>query len=57
VVRLGRRIGKNGLQHWVGAGTRDEMKKNKIIYIYKLTIGNLTKRVREYIKRFLISRI
>jgi hypothetical protein len=46
-VRLGRRIGKNGAQHWGGAGMRDEM-KNKIIniyiYIYRLTAGNLTRR-------------
>jgi hypothetical protein len=31
VVRLGRRIGKNGLWHWVGAEMRDEI---KIINIY-----------------------
>jgi hypothetical protein len=28
-VRLGRRIGKNGSRHWVGAGRGDKM-KNKI---------------------------
>jgi hypothetical protein len=39
-VRLGRHIGKNGLRHWVGAGMRDVMN----IYIYRLTVGNLTKR-------------
>jgi hypothetical protein len=32
-VRLGRRIGKNGSSHWVGAGRRDEMKNKTIIYI------------------------
>jgi hypothetical protein len=32
------------------------MKKNNK-YIYRLTAWNLTKRVREYIKKFLISRI
>jgi hypothetical protein len=58
MVRLGRRIGKNGSRHWVGAGMRDEIKIiNIYIYIYRLTARNLTKRVREYIKRFLISRI
>jgi hypothetical protein len=35
------------------------MKNNKYIYlyVYRLTTGNLTKRVREYIKRFIMSRI
>jgi hypothetical protein len=33
------------------------MKNNKYIYIYRLTAANLTKELREYIKRFLISRI
>jgi hypothetical protein len=42
VVRLGRRIGKNGSQHWAGAGMRDVMN----IYIYTLTVGNLTKRAK-----------
>jgi hypothetical protein len=45
VVRLGRRIGKNGSRRWVGVGRRDEM-KNKIINIYILTTRNLTKRVK-----------
>jgi hypothetical protein len=57
VVRLGRRIGKNGSWHWVGAGRGDEMKKIIIKNIYRLTAGNLTKRVRKYIKKFLMSRI
>jgi hypothetical protein len=39
-VRLGRRIWKNGLRHWVGAEMRD------VIYIYRLTVGNLTKRAK-----------
>jgi hypothetical protein len=46
VVRLGRRIRKNGSRHWVGAGMRDEMKNNKYIYLYRLTAGNLTKRAK-----------
>jgi hypothetical protein len=51
VVRLGQRIGKNGLRHWVSAGIRDEMKIIYIyIYIYILTTVNLTKMVRIYKK-------
>jgi hypothetical protein len=57
VVRLGRRIRKNGLRHWVGAGMRDEMKNNIYIYIYRLTAGNLTERAKGIYKKFLISRI
>jgi hypothetical protein len=52
-VRLGRRIGKNGPRHWVGAGMRDEIKNNKYIYlyIYRLTAGNLTKRAKRIYKK------
>jgi hypothetical protein len=50
VGRLGRRIGKNGLRRWIGAGRRDEM-KNKIIYIYTLTAGNLIKRAKGIYKK------
>jgi hypothetical protein len=46
VVRLGWRIGKNGLWHWVGAEMRDVMN----IYIYRLTAGNLTKRAKRIYK-------
>jgi hypothetical protein len=42
VVQLGLCIGKNGSRRWVSVGRRDEM-KNKIIYIYRLITGNLTK--------------
>jgi hypothetical protein len=47
-VRLDRHIRKNGSWHWVGAGMRDEMNNNKYIYlyIYRLTVGNLTKRAK-----------
>jgi hypothetical protein len=56
VVRLGRRIGKNGSRRWVDAGRRDEMKNN--IKKYRLIAENLTKRAkRGYIKMFLMSRI
>jgi hypothetical protein len=47
MVRLGRRIGKNGSRHWVGAGMRDEIKiiiNTIYIYIYRLTADNLTER-------------
>jgi hypothetical protein len=47
VVRLGWGIGKNGSRQWVGVGMRDEIKiinKYIYIYIYRLTVGNLTKR-------------
>jgi hypothetical protein len=46
VVRLGRRIGKNGSRGWVVAGRRDEMKKK-----YKLSAGNLTKRGKRIYKK------
>jgi hypothetical protein len=47
VVRLGRRIEKNGLWHWVGTGMRDAIKIiNIFIYIYRLTAENLTKRAK-----------
>jgi hypothetical protein len=51
-VRLGRRIGKNGSRHWVGAERRDVM-KNKIIkiYIYRLIARNLTKRAKVIYKK------
>jgi hypothetical protein len=53
VVRLGRRIRKNGSRHWVGEGMRDEMKNNKYIYlyIYRLTTVNLTKRAKGIYKK------
>jgi hypothetical protein len=54
VERLGQHIGKNGLQHWVGAGMRDEIKiinKYIYIYIYRLTAGNLTKRAKRIYKK------
>jgi hypothetical protein len=35
--------------HWVGAGMRDEIKI--IIYIYRLTAENLTKRVKRIYKK------
>jgi hypothetical protein len=50
-VRLGRRIGKNGLWHWVGARRRDEMKTKTIIYIYILTAEKLTKRAKRIYKK------
>jgi hypothetical protein len=50
VVRLGRHIGKNGSRRWVDAGMRDKM-KNKIIYIYRLTAWNLTKRAKGIYKK------
>jgi hypothetical protein len=53
VVRLGRRIEKNGSRQWVGAGMRDKIKIINIyiyIYIYRLTAGNLTKRAKEIYK-------
>jgi hypothetical protein len=34
MVQPSRRIGKNGSRHWVGAGTREEIKNNKYIFIY-----------------------
>jgi hypothetical protein len=45
VVQLGRRIRKNGLCHWIGAGRGDEVKKNR------LTAGNLTKRAKGIYKK------
>jgi hypothetical protein len=54
VVRPGQRIGKNGSRHWVGAGTREEIKIINIyiyIYVYRLTAGNLTKRAKGIYKK------
>jgi hypothetical protein len=52
VVRPGRRIGKNGSRHWVGAGMREEIKIiNIYLYIYRLTTGNLTKRAKGIYKK------
>jgi hypothetical protein len=51
VVRLGRRIGKNGSRRWVDAGRRDEMKNKIIKYIYRLTVEKLTKRAKGIYKK------
>jgi hypothetical protein len=51
VVRLGRRIGKNGSRRWVGAGRRDKMKNKTIKKIYRLTVGKLTKRAKGIYKK------
>jgi hypothetical protein len=51
VVRLGRRIGKNGSRHWVSAGRRGEMKNKTIKKIYRLTAGKLTKRAKRIYKK------
>jgi hypothetical protein len=53
-VRLGRRVGKNGSWHWVGAEMRDEIKIIIItiyIYIYRLTAENLTERAKGIYKK------
>jgi hypothetical protein len=49
-VRLGRRIRKNGLRHWVSAEMRDVM-KYIYIYIYILTVGNLIKSAKGIYKK------
>jgi hypothetical protein len=53
VVRLGRCIEKNGLQHCVGAGRRDEIKNKTLIYIYiyRLIAEKLTKRAKGIYKK------
>jgi hypothetical protein len=52
VVRLGWCIGKkNGSQHWIGAGRRDEMKNKTMIYIYRRITGKLTKRANGIYKK------
>jgi hypothetical protein len=50
-VRLGQRIGKNGLRCWVGAGRRDEMKNKTIKNIYILTARKLNKRAKRIYKK------
>ncbi len=51
VVRLGRRIGKNGSRRWVSVEGGDEMKNKIKIKIYRLTAGNLTKRAKGIYKK------
>jgi hypothetical protein len=62
--RQGQASGATGPTHWekwarrwVGVGRRDEMKNKTIKKIYRLTAEKLTKRLREYIKMFLMPRI